>query len=116
MAQESVVEVVRLYLAALPQYGVHARRAILYGSHARGEARAASDIDLIVIAPEFDRPHTVALVKKLWRATDAADERIEPVPCGEAEWETDSGRPILEMARREGIEIACPDAAARAES
>jgi hypothetical protein len=34
------------------------------------------------------------------------DVRIEPIPCGEQEWETDGGRPILEIARREGTEIA----------
>lgn len=35
----------------------------------------------------------------------SADNRIEPIPCGEREWETDQSRPILEIARREGIVI-----------
>jgi len=35
-----------------------------------------------------------------------ADIRIEPVPCGEREWETEQGRPILDMAREEGTEIS----------
>ena len=40
-----------------------------------------------------------------------ADIHIEPVPCGEREWETEQGRPILDMAREEGTEIsiASPD-------
>jgi len=32
--------------------------------------------------------------------------RIEPIPCGEREWETEQGRPVLEIARREAIIIA----------
>jgi hypothetical protein len=58
----------------------------------------------LVIAPEFDGRRDVSLVKALWRAT-AADDRIEPIPCGEREWESGDGRPILEIARREGVVI-----------
>ena len=31
-------------------------RIILFGSHARGDARADSDIDLLVLFPEVDDP------------------------------------------------------------
>jgi predicted nucleotidyltransferase len=65
-----------------------------------------SDIDLVVIAPEFDRPRTIEMVEQLWEATGLADDRIEPIPCGEREWETNGGRPILEIARQEGVVIA----------
>ena len=70
-----------------------------------GKANEYSDIDLIVIAPEFDGSREISLVKRLWHAT-VKDNRIEPIPCGEKEWETDQSRPILEIARREGIVIA----------
>jgi len=97
---------VRTYLRALPEYGIHAERAILYGSFANGNPHAWSDIDLIVLAPEFDKPYTIEFVKRLWHAKAKADKRIEPVACGEREWETDTGRLVVEVARREGIEIA----------
>jgi len=77
----------------------------LFGSFVSGKADEYSDIDLIVIAPEFDGPREISLVQALWRAT-VADNRIEPIACGEKEWETDSARPILEIARREGIVVA----------
>jgi len=105
MVENTVIEAVKKYLAALPRVGIHARRAILFGSFACGRADEYSDIDLIVIAPEFDGSREISLVKGLWRAT-ASDNRIEPIPCGEHEWETDQSRPILEIARREGIIIA----------
>lgn len=106
MPDESTMKSIKRYLGALPQYGIHPIRAILYGSFARGEAHEWSDIDLIVIAPEFDGSRDRPLIKSLWRATRAADDRIEPIPCGEKEWETDNGIPIIEIARREGVVIA----------
>lgn len=48
------------------------------------------------------------MVKKLWLITGHADNRIAPIPCGEREWETEEGRPILDIARREGLVIAIP--------
>jgi predicted nucleotidyltransferase len=101
---QDVVVAVKCYLNALPAFGIHACRAVLFGSYVRGKADEYSDIDLVVIAPEFDGLREISLVKALWRAT-VTDNRIEPIPCGEQEWETDGSRPILEIARREGVVI-----------
>ncbi len=106
MVEEAVIESVKRYLASLPALGIHARRAFLFGSYVQGRVDEYSDIDLVVIAPEFDEARDIALIEKLWQATISADNRIEPIPCGEQEWETDQGRPILEIARREGVIIA----------
>jgi predicted nucleotidyltransferase len=104
MVEQTIIGSIRRYLAALPALGIHANRAVLFGSFARGESNDESDIDLVVIAPEFDDRRDASLVKALWRAT-ATDDRIEPIPCGEKEWESGDGRPILEIARREGLVI-----------
>ena len=104
MVEEAVITTIKRYLASLPTFGIHAYRAVLFGSYALGKADEYSDIDLIVIAPEFDGSREISLVKRLWRAT-VSDSRIEPIACGEKEWETDQQRPILEIARREGIII-----------
>jgi hypothetical protein len=105
MVKKSVVTSVRKYLVTLKSYGIHPTKAILFGSFAKGRGDKFSDIDLIVIAPQFDGSRDISLVKSLWLAT-IEDSRIEPIPCGEKEWETDQRRPILEIARREGIIIA----------
>jgi len=105
MVEQTVIASIKKYLAGLVSFGIHPSRAVLFGSFVAGRANEYSDIDLIVIAPEFDGPRTVSLVKALWQAT-IADNRIEPIPCGEKEWETDQSRPILEIARQEGIIIS----------
>jgi predicted nucleotidyltransferase len=104
MVESTIAEAIRQYLATLPFVGIHARKAILFGSYATGKADQWSDIDLVVIAPEFDGRRDNSLIESLWLATKI-DTRIEPIPCGEKEWETDESRPILEIARREGITI-----------
>jgi predicted nucleotidyltransferase len=106
MVDESTALTIRRYLRAVQAAGIHARRAVLFGSYARGEADEWSDLDLVVIAPELENPAARALVNKLWELRATTDARIEPVPCGDHEWESDQTRPILEIARREGIVIA----------
>jgi predicted nucleotidyltransferase len=107
MVDESIEQSVKRYLHAVRQTGIHATRAVLYGSRARGAAGIDSDIDLIVIAAEFDRAPDRALVERLWQLRARTDHRIEPVPCGEAEWAAPiTARTLIEIAHREGIEIA----------
>ncbi len=106
MADESVELAVQHYLHAVNEAGIKVARAILFGSHARGDAGALSDIDLVVIAPEFDGVPDRRLVERLWELRAWTDSRIEPIACGEREWLSDEARPILEIARREGRSIA----------
>jgi predicted nucleotidyltransferase len=105
MVAESIALSIRRYLAAVRAAGIQAQRAVLFSSHARGEAGPWSDIDLVVIAPELDGPTSRRLVDKLWELRAITDSRIERIACGEREWETDGTRPILELAGREGIVI-----------
>ena len=106
MVDPSISGVVVAYLRAVQAAGIHARRAVLFGSHARGDAGPWSDIDVVVIAPELESPAAGSLVDKLWELRAFTDSRIEPIPRGEREWDRDDSRPILILARREGVEIA----------
>jgi hypothetical protein len=104
MAESTIITTIQNYLAVLAGVGIHASKAVLFGSFAKDSANAWSDIDVVVIAPEFDKPRERSLIQSLWRAT-IIDSRIEPIPCGEKEWQVDQSRPILEIARREGLVI-----------
>jgi hypothetical protein len=105
MVDQSIILVVKKYLAQLQLTGIHATSAVLFGSFATGRGNEDSDIDLIIIAPEFDGVKEIESIKNLWRAT-VIDSRIEPIPCGKEEWQFNQNRPIIEIARREGIIIA----------
>jgi len=102
MVDPEIIKAVQNYLAAVRRAGLRATRAVLFGSHARGEAGPESDVDLVVIAPEFDEPYDRRRVDLLWALRAQTDSRIEPIAVGERQWQADVGSPILEMARREG--------------
>lgn len=114
MAKDPVLEIIRQYLRQLDRTGIRVRQAILYGSWARGDTRLDSDIDLVVISPQFDDITDRDLIDRLWEITALVPEawRIEPIACGERQWLEDDTSPILEIARREGEVIAFePEAA-----
>lgn len=108
MADQPILNIIRTYLRSVNQAGIQASRAVLFGSWARGEAHPDSDIDLLVIAPEFDDNRERRLVDRLWelRAATRGAWRIEPIPCGERQWLEDDASPVIEIARREGEMVA----------
>lgn len=105
MVAESVQHIVREYLRAATRAGIPAGKAVVFGSQATGRAHPLSDIDLVILSPALEPPRSHDVVATLWRLRIHTDSRIEPVPCGEQEWETDNSRPVLEIARREGTVI-----------
>ena len=106
MVDPGIVGVVRHYLHAVRAAGIAASRAILFGSWARGEGNPESDVDVLVIAPEFDEPAGRARAELLWALRAATDRRIEPFAVGERQWREDDSSTLIEMARREGLEIS----------
>jgi predicted nucleotidyltransferase len=105
MDEQTIRRVIQNYLKILREAGIQVDRAILFGSHARRKAHADSDIDIIVIAPEFDEPNNDKWVNLLWELRAKSDSRIEPYPVGQRQWQEDDSSAIIEIAQREGKEI-----------
>jgi len=104
MAKREVVIAVRKYLEILRQEGIDIEKAILFGSHAKGIARDDSDIDLMLVSPMFDQ-RNIWLLGKAWSLTKQADVRIEPFMVGSRQFLEDTMSPLLDIVRKEGIEI-----------
>ena len=105
MVDASIVQTARNYLRALADRGFPVRFGVLFGSWARGQAEEWSDIDLVVVSPRFDDRPDRRDIDTLWHLTAETDSRIEPLPCGEKQWEEDDVSTILEVARREGQRV-----------
>ncbi len=105
MADPSVLEVVRRYLRNLAEQGILARMGVVFGSYAAGHPDQWSDIDLLVVAAAFDGAYPREAVNSLWRVAARTDSRIEPIPCGERQWLEDAVTPLIEIARREGVQV-----------
>jgi hypothetical protein len=90
----------------LQKQGISVRFGVVFGSWAKGLAHRWSDIDLVVVSPQFDRSPSWTSVTTLWRQAARIDSRIEPVACGEKQWQEDNVSGILDVARREGERVS----------
>lgn len=105
MVEKPIVESVQAYLRALRDKGVKVEFGVVFGSRARGNADEMSDIDVLVVSPDFDGERRRSDVNLLWRVAARSDSRIEPVPCGRQQWDDDDANALIEIARREGEEV-----------
>ena len=102
MVDQAIVESVKKYLAKLSAAGVPISFGVIFGSYASGTANQYSDIDLLIVSPQFDEAISRVAVNKLWRIAARTDSRIEPVPCGYLQWQNDTSNAIIETARCQG--------------
>ena len=105
MVDESVAGAIRRYLQELNQRGVRADFAVVFGSQVTGRSHALSDIDLLVVSPEFDETRSREDINLLWRVAARTDSRIEPIAVGLRQYEVDDSSAIVEIARREGQKV-----------
>lgn len=94
----SVEEVAQTVLPLLKKY--HAERAVLFGSYARQEATAHSDIDLVVIGgPGFDPTDVFCIADELHRMTGKNVDVYEIS-------EINAGTEFYQTIFDEGVQIA----------
>lgn len=74
------------------------RRAVLFGSYARGDFTAFSDIDVLVVYADPPRPQAFALVKKTLGILG-----LQPHVLSEGEYE--ALRPVWERMTEGGVEL-----------
>ncbi len=104
MSQREVVEKIKRYCSLLTMRGIEIDRAFLYGSWARNEASENSDIDVMLISSMFDT-FDPAIKAKAWRLTEEVDLRIEPYTVGIKKFQEDSFSPLVQVVKKQGIEI-----------
>ncbi len=105
MVDAKVINIVKEYLKELMQKNIIIKKAFIYGSQANGTANAGSDIDLMVISPLFD-DNNDKYIPALWLSKIRTDNRIEPVAVGEKRFWEDDVSPLIEIVRREGVEVS----------
>ena len=88
-------------------YGDRLRAVVLFGSWARGDAGADSDIDLLVVLDtvESRREEMGHMSDILWRHSLRNDTVVTELPVSDSDYRT-SDEPVLVRARSEGIALA----------
>ena len=96
--QYTIDEIKEIVTILAARYG--ADRIYLFGSYARGEATAASDIDVIVVGGANFRPRDIfAFGEELRQRTQKDVDAFEIR-------EVNTGTPFYESIMREGVKIA----------
>ena len=106
MVDPSVERSTRKYLRLIRDHGIVVLFGVVFGSQITGSRDRWSDIDVLVVSPQFDGPRDRRDIDLLWRLAAQADSRIEPIPCGEMQWREDTSSAMVEIARREGQTIS----------
>lgn len=100
-----LVQRINHYLAFVEQH-VRVERAFLYGSYAYGAPRSRSDIDLVVLSPDFasmDRRHRQEqLAIWAWRAGVGDSEALGLTP---EEFEAASDLSLMGEVREKGVVV-----------
>ncbi len=106
MAEEAIVKTVERYIQLLQNEGIIIEKAYLYGSYANESETEESDIDLMLISSQFNKTDD-NLFGKIWSLTRKINSKIEPYIIGTGKFETDDISPIIQIVKKEGLEIAC---------
>lgn len=102
MLAQNVLKSVENYIDAIKRAGIGVEFVVVFGSQVRGKTHEWSDIDLMVVASEFDNMKDRSVINLLWHLAASVDSRIEPIPCGSRQWLEDDMSAVIELARREG--------------
>lgn len=105
MVDQEIRDIIKKFVASLTSKGIRVEKAVLYGSYAKGDIRADSDIDVAIISPDFGRDRYEEgklLMQTAWRI----DPRIEPVPISSESYKNDTWVPLIYEIREKGIETA----------
>ena len=98
-----------IFARSLEQQGIPIAHMIVFGSHAKGTAREDSDIDLCVVSPKFGKDR-VAELQFLLKQSRRIDDRIEPFPVSQEEYEKVLS-PLVWEINKFGKKILLPAAA-----
>lgn len=104
MGKSQVIRTIKKFVRALRQEGISVERVILYGSYAKGKARADSDIDVAVVSKDFGKDR-VEEGMSLFRIAGRIDTRLEPVPISLKTFENDTWVPLIFEIRKYGVEL-----------
>ncbi len=89
-----IMATVRSFLARLAEH-VRLREAYLFGSTARGERLAESDVDLVVVADEFEGMPLSERIRRVYLLWPLEEISADIIPLGPGEFERKRERSIV---------------------
>ena len=104
MADQQIINIIKNYIQLLNSEGFGISKAFLYGSFAAGNDTESSDIDLMLLSNSLS-DNDVDKKSRAWVLTRKVDSRIEPYLVNLKRFQTDDSSPLIEIVKKEGVEI-----------
>ena len=103
---QEIDRVIKQYKQRLEASGIRVKKIILYGSHAQGEAKEDSDIDLVVISEDFKDMDLWERLSLLGYARIGIRKPMEILGFTEEEFaEKEKGTFVGDEIKAKGVEI-----------
>lgn len=104
--RQEIAEIIEKFRHALSLLGVRTERIILYGSYAAGRAKDESDIDLIVVSPDFEDKDIRERLELLGIASARIMEPVQALGATPSEIDSDDRSAFIEEALKHGMTAA----------
>lgn len=100
MVDQTIIDTAKRYIQGIPE-SVGIKKAYLFGSYAKGNEHADSDIDIALVVGQMD--DFFLLQTQLMRLRRSVDLRIEPHPFWEGDFNIQN--PLAYEIQLTGIEL-----------
>jgi predicted nucleotidyltransferase len=100
-----IVDLITRYCEQLEDMGIRVERAILFGSHARNEAKDGSDIDVLIVSSDFASLNTRERLERLGIAAARLWHPIEAMASTPDELTHVEPATLLEEILQTGVRI-----------
>jgi predicted nucleotidyltransferase len=101
-----ITAIIARYCAQLRTLVIRVEQAILFGSHARGEAKDGSDIDVLIVSSDFASLNTRERMEQLGTAAARLWQPIEALACTPAELLQVEPATLLEEILQTGVQVS----------
>lgn len=103
---KEIYRIITEYRQKLEAVGIRVKKIILYGSHASGNARSESDIDLLVVSDDFEKMDLWERLSLLGRARMGIKRPMEIIGFTEKEFKAEQrGTFVGDEIKTKGVEV-----------
>ena len=104
--RSEIADLIARYCVQLGKMGIRVERALLFGSYARGVEREGSDIDVLIVSPDFSALNMRERLEYLGTAAARLWQPIEALACTPDELAHAEPATLLEEIVRTGVRVA----------
>lgn len=103
--KNKIAKIIRQYVKEVAKH-YKVSKVILFGSHARGRAKPHSDIDLVIVSPDFRRKPEMKILEDLSRMAARVSSLLEVLAMTPEDLKSPDPRSFSYEVKKTGILIA----------